>query len=89
MRRSIFMVFLILLSVGIVAAGFAWQRRQSESVTPMPIACQMIDVQGTPNIQLELAVDTLYEAMPQMKTPVAMVSTPQKPFTVGCVEPGD
>lgn len=85
MPRSIFIVFLLLIGVGIAAVGFAAQRGSA----PTDTACQLVDIQGTPNIQVALAIDSLYEAMPQMKTPVAMVVTQEKPFTVGCVLPGD
>jgi hypothetical protein len=89
MQRAIFIVFLLLLGVGVVAAGFVWQHGTTLSSTPTSAACQMVDIQGTPNIQVGLAIDSLYNAMPQMKTPVAMVATQYKPFTVGCVLPGD
>jgi hypothetical protein len=88
-QRSIFIVLLVLLGAGIVAAGFAWQQANTFSSTPTPIACQLIDVQETPNLQIGLAIDSMYESMPLMKTPVAMVATQEKPFAVGCVLPGD
>jgi len=85
MRRAIFIVLLVLFSAGIVAAGFVWQKTHAASSTAADLTCQMIDVHGTPDIQLGMAIDTLYEQMPQMKTPVAMVATQEKPFTVGCL----
>jgi hypothetical protein len=88
MRRSIVIVLLILLSVGIVAAGFAWQQANALA-TPTPADCQLIAVEGTPNIQMGLAIDTLYDAMPRMQTPVGVVVGQEKPFNVGCVLPKD
>jgi hypothetical protein len=88
-QRSIFIVLLVLLVGGIVAVGFAWRQANTSSSTPTPIACQVVDIQGTPNLQIGLAIDSMYESMPLMKTPVAVVATQEKPFAVGCVLPGD
>ena len=85
MRRAIFIVLLVLFSAGIVAAGFAWQRGNTLSSTPTENSFQMIDVHGTPDIQLGMAIDSLYEQMPHMKTPVALFATQDKPFAVGCL----
>lgn len=89
MRRAIFIVLLVLFSVGIAAAGFAWQRANAISDTAADSACEMIVVHGTPDIQLGMAVASLYEQIPQMQTPVVMVATQEKPFTVGCLAAGE
>ena len=89
MRRAIFIVLLVLFSAGIAAVGFARQHANTVSSTAADSTCQMIDVHGTPNIQLGMAIDSLYEQMPQMKTPVAMIATQEKPFTVGCLAAGE
>ena len=85
MRRAILTILLVFLIVGIVGAGFAWQRGNTLSSTPTENSCQMIDVHGTPDIQLGMAIDSLYEQMPHMKTPVALFATQDKPFAVGCL----
>jgi len=52
-------------------------------------ACTLLDMDAPQNLQEALAIDTMYESMPMFQTPVAVVPTQGKPFSVGCIQPGD
>src|SRR5687768_2971039 len=85
MQRSIFIVFLVLLNVGVVVAGTAWQKAHPISSDSAAVACEILDMADSPqNIEVALAIDTLYEKMPAINMP-AMVVNQEDPFTVGCI----
>jgi hypothetical protein len=101
-RSFFVIFFMILGLIGLVAALRLWQTANTTPLTATPlmteavvkagtatetqVACQIIDRAAAPDLRVALAVDSMYQQMPLFKTPVALVVTEAKPYSVGCIE---
>jgi hypothetical protein len=90
MYRQVFIIiFLIIVGVLIVVAQQLFANRADATPETLlkatPIVCQIIDPLSTPDLKRDLAIAELYESIPQLKTPVAIIATQDKPFEVGCL----